>query len=641
MQKGPPIQRRAERKKQLEKKARREAHWNTRYEPGALVFTRVPSSVSYKDALSLQSLVFKSIRNNEHMLKYINPIFQLHSDYSDLPEVMKKMICYSRRPVVITNTLPPFQQRKLDILFDTGCGRKSTISQFLVQRYFKKFQPVYYPVTKFGRGVAKQYVRRIGTIVLSITCQHDQTGVLYTASVCFEIMDSSPNIFILSNKDCVTSFRDVFNSMITTHTDYETHVQNNIPRLCILTRSKAKQQPSPDNLIKEVATLSLTPSISHDTTEPIAIQEPLPVTVEPITRSSSDGDEEGGQWGTVSDSDDINNETPTVVSKTTQDDDMGATLQEIAAANEFVKREVQRLHEGDRRKFHHSARTMYFDCKKQWPGNEIPFKYFNDYVLACAFCQKARALMNLRFHRLSKTLKNPLYRRSAIGIDVLYVGHEDYRGNTLVIIIVQFFTRHVFGYPTHTYEAETVVDALMTYYSLFGLYDIMASDPGSNLLAEAVRLFNAQCNVEHRVSMVDEHGSSGVENQGCKKIIQHLQHLVAHEACIHKWSAPTVLGYAIMKINSSNSREINMSPFKALFGEPDEAWTRCVLPPFVDPPTSSKYLKELWSIQRDITVRAMEWQQALHDKRVAKTPLNLQKRYAPGDMVLRFRQVNI
>jgi hypothetical protein len=169
----------------------------------------------------------------------------------------------------------------------------------------------------------------------------------------------------------------------------------------------------------------------------------------------------------------------------------------------------------------------------------------------------------------------------------------------------------------------------------------MASDPGSNLLAEAVRLFNDQCNVEHRVSMVDEHGSSGVENQGCKKIIQHLQHLVAHEACIHKWSAPTVLGYAIMKINSSNSREINMSPFKALFGEPDKAWTRCVLPPFEDPPTSSKYLKELWSIQRDITVRAMEWQQALHDKRVAKTPLNLQKRYVPGDMVLRFRQVNI
>jgi hypothetical protein len=191
-------------------------------------------------------------------------------------------------------------------------------------------------------------------------------------------MDSSPNIFILSNKDCVTSFRDVFNSMITTHTDYETHVQNNIPRLCILTRSKALQQPSPDNLIKEVATLSLTPSISHDATEPIAIQEPLPVTVEPITQSSSDGDEEGGQWGTVSDNDDINNETPTAVSKTTQDDDMGATLQEIAAANDFVKREVQRLHEGDTRKFHHSARTMYFECKKQWPGNEIPFKYFND-----------------------------------------------------------------------------------------------------------------------------------------------------------------------------------------------------------------------------------------------------------------------
>ena len=42
-------------------------------------------------------------------------------------------------------------------------------------------------------------------------------------------------------------------------------------------------------------------------------------------------------------------------------------------------------------------------------------------------------------------------------------------------------------------------------------------------------------------------------------------------------------------------------------------------------------------MQKIITERAMQWQMDLHDKRVAKTPINLQKRYSPGDMVLRFR----
>ena len=51
-----------------------------------------------------------------------------------------------------------------------------------------------------------------------------------------------------------------------------------------------------------------------------------------------------------------------------------------------------------------------------------------------------------------KPIKDPTTRRSAIGIDVLYVGHEDIKKNTLAIVIVQFFSRRVYAYPTQIVE---------------------------------------------------------------------------------------------------------------------------------------------------------------------------------------------
>jgi len=281
---------------------------------------------------------------------------------------------------------------------------------------------------------------------------------------------------------------------------------------------------------------------------------------------------------------------------------------------------------------------MYIRCKQLYPGNIIPFAFFQEFVSNCPICQKLRASYLQHFDRLVKTIKGNIHRRSAIGIDVLAVGHPDNFNNTLVIVIVQAFSRHVYGYPTGTYEANTIVEALMQYYSLFGLFDVMISDPGSDLMARVVKLFNANVNVEHRISLVDEHGSSGVENQGCRKIIEHLRYLVAHNSLKDRWSSPAVLGYSIMLINNCYHKEIGCTPLQAIFGQPDEAYLHTILPPVSDGPNAPKYLAELWRIQREITARSVEFQRRLHDKRVASTPWDFQKRYARDDYVLRIRE---
>jgi hypothetical protein len=97
-----------------------------------------------------------------------------------------------------------------------------------------------------------------------------------------------------------------------------------------------------------------------------------------------------------------------------------------------------------------------------------------------------------------------------------------------------------------------------------------------------------------------------------------------------------------MIINNSVSSETGVTPFEAIFGKPDEAYLKTILPPAEDPPmdmsaASAKYLSELWAIQRDITARSVKFQMDLHDKRVAKTPWEYQKKYQKGDYVLKLR----
>ena len=84
-------------------------------------------------------------------------------------------------------------------------------------------------------------------------------------------------------------------------------------------------------------------------------------------------------------------------------------------------------------------------------------------------------------------------------------------------------------------------DAILTYFSSHGLFDITRIDPGPNLIADVVQMLNRHFDVEQRVSMVDVHTSNDVENGGCKAIIRHLQALCSNYRIKDRWSEPKYL----------------------------------------------------------------------------------------------------
>jgi hypothetical protein len=111
----------------------------------------------------------------------------------------------------------------------------------------------------------------------------------------------------------------------------------------------------------------------------------------------------------------------------------------------------------------------------------------------------------------------------------------------------------------------------MSYIGNFGLFDELASDPGSDIMFEAVSELNSWLGLRHKVSLVDVHTSNGCENTN-KIVLQHISTLVNDLRIKKCWADPKIISLIQFYINSSHSSEAGVAPFKALFGSADETY---------------------------------------------------------------------
>ena len=71
----------------------------------------------------------------------------------------------------------------------------------------------------------------------------------------------------------------------------------------------------------------------------------------------------------------------------------------------------------------------------------------------------------------------------------------------------------------------TCATPLLVYVSLFGLFEEIWSDPGSDFMSNAIKQFNLYIGIKHVVSIVDRHTINGMEGPN-KQILCHLKALV-------------------------------------------------------------------------------------------------------------------
>ena len=66
---------------------------------------------------------------------------------------------------------------------------------------------------------------------------------------------------------------------------------------------------------------------------------------------------------------------------------------------------------------------------------------------------------------------------------------------------------------------------------MFGLFEEVRLDPGSDLTSKVVKQLNAYSGIKHVVCLVDRHTSDRVEGL-IKQILKHLNALVQDEQCV-------------------------------------------------------------------------------------------------------------
>ena len=207
----------------------------------------------------------------------------------------------------------------------------------------------------------------------------------------------------------------------------------------------------------------------------------------------------------------------------------------------------------------------------------------------------------------------------------------DEAGNTVVVLIVEHWSHFPQAYAAKDYSAETVASILFKHICTFGLFDEIASDPGSAFLSEVVLHLLKWLGVKHKISLVQRHESNGCEASG-REFIRHLRTLVLDERIKKKWSSDTVLPLINFHLASYPTSETGgINPFHLKYGTQDAAYF--CLPSSLDSGTASiEFLKRL---NKDLSI-IREISQKLQDDIVKKRQADngAIPIYLPGDFIL-------
>ena len=284
------------------------------------------------------------------------------------------------------------------------------------------------------------------------------------------------------------------------------------------------------------------------------------------------------------------------------------------------------------RNFHRGIHETYKRLGEKYPGNIIPLNVVNDLIKSCPTCQKVRLSFGYSVPEENRHLKHE-HARSVLGVDTLTVTPKDSKGNYLLLVVVEHFTKFISLYPCADHSAETTALALWQHAVRYGTFDKIFSDPGSDFMSDVCKKLNAYLGQVNGFSLTGRHESNGVERSN-QTVLNYLRVLIHDTRLKNKWSDPTILGLVEHECNSKIHAETGFSPYVMKFGSVDQSWLTL---PTIDtlPLNYPKILKDLNENLKTIRDISHKYQQDLVKKRDnmnnVPSPLN---KYKPGEFVL-------
>ncbi len=304
----------------------------------------------------------------------------------------------------------------------------------------------------------------------------------------------------------------------------------------------------------------------------------------------------------------------------------------------------KQVHNG--RTGHHGVRRTWNLLNLHFPGHHVPIRVVSDLVEACPICQKERLGMVNKIQSTTRALKAP-HLHSSVGIDILTVTPTDKFGNSYLVVLVNLFSKLVFLFPIKNKDAISVATAIFSYISIYGIFDFLVSDPGTEFINETITHLNGWLGITHNVALVDRHQTNGVERSN-GSILRYLRALIHEENSMHEWSDVSNLASVTFIMNSTINSETGVSPLVLHFGDRDSLYHAMPVPlstttTHSDPQSSlasaadiPTFIQKLSSNIAHHREKAIEHHTALIAERLESNPLSVETTnlYQAGDFVL-------
>ena len=175
----------------------------------------------------------------------------------------------------------------------------------------------------------------------------------------------------------------------------------------------------------------------------------------------------------------------------------------------------------------HQHRTWVI-LRDMFPGHGIPFRTVQDFVQHCPICQKNnKPMRNNKLFPQYRTIKSLAFRK-AVGIDHVTMQPASKNGYKGITVIVNLFSGHTELYPYKHSTGEHDALCLHDYFSRYGRFDEVHTDPGTDFKSKILEQFNRWYGITHIFSLIDRHESNGCERV-IQEVIKHLSALLQEE----------------------------------------------------------------------------------------------------------------
>jgi hypothetical protein len=280
---------------------------------------------------------------------------------------------------------------------------------------------------------------------------------------------------------------------------------------------------------------------------------------------------------------------------------------------------------------HHGVYRTWMLLNKIFPGHPYSVKDVRQAIEDCPVCQKLRADRDCSLVPLTKTIRST-HARNLLCCDLVsfFMGTA---GFIYILVLVNHFTKHMHLFRVKDKKVRTTAACIIQYYSIYGVCDILHSDPGSDYTATELRqVVSEWLGVTRTFSLTGNPQADGVE-PSIKKVIRHLTALLMDENLHSDWDNEDGVYVSLVQLvcNESIPYDTKVSPFEAMYGFIDSEKFR--IPDAAKATCDGTYVLAI-SRQLAAIREASQAYQAKNRLLRESPPDFIQCRYKPGDFVM-------